>query len=126
MMRLFLALVLAMLPVAALGDSQSQLVNTGGSTYTLFPGGSSAGIQIRIVPGRLYKIINANVAAQTANMACYDSTSGAFGNILWQGVLPAAGAPGSVADVQIPTNVGLYCVPSGALAAGAGVLVTAN
>lgn len=127
--RVLLALLFVLsVPVAALADGQSQLVNSGGSTYANFPGGSTAGIVVKAVgSSRLYKIVNASTTAQTATFTCYDANfAGTGGVILWSGVLGAS----QIVDIEIQATTGIYCVPSAALnastATSGGINVLAN
>ena len=126
--RVLLALLLVLsVPIATLADP-SQYVNTGGSVYTNFPGGSTAGQQVKPNgASRLYKIVNASTTIQTAVFTCYDSNvAGASGVILWSGILAAS----AVVDLQVQANTGIFCAPSAALNAATGtsggVLVLAN
>lgn len=127
--RVLLALLVAFVfPVAALADGQSQLVNTGGSVYTNFPGGSTAGIVVKAVgSSRLYKVLNNSTTAQTATFTCYDANfAGTGGVILWSGVLGAS----QVVDIEVQATTGIYCAPSAALnaasATSGGILVLSN
>jgi hypothetical protein len=121
----FAAVLLALVPLSAHADPGVQLVTSGGTAYQLFSGGAAAGTLIVIdkVPGRLYRIINANGTAQTAVFTCYDSSVGAIGTVLYSAALGAS----QIVDVEEPETTGLTCTVTGAaLVAGPGVLVTWN